>query len=176
MTVYLDASVLLPSLLPEPASAAVDIFLDGLPSAPMVSDFAAAEVASAISRLVRMGSLTESIANRRLADFDAWRAKGADTIEVVGADVRLCGVIVRRFHLGLRSPDALHVAICRRLSATLVTLDSRLAAACESFGVLVTQPSCGHDIELGSTPTASARDILVRDVAHRAAKGAPVWR
>ncbi len=140
MIAYLDASVLLPNLLPEPASAAVDLFLDGLPTAPLVSDFAAAEVASAISRLVRTGSLTESVANRRLADFDAWRAEGAETIEIVGADIRLCGVIVRRFHLGLRAPDALHVAICRRLSATLVTLDRRLAAACEAFGVLVTPP------------------------------------
>ncbi len=140
MTAYLDASVLLPSLFPEPASAAVDRFLDGLPSAPLVSDFAAAEVASAISRLVRTRSVTEAIANRRLADFDAWRAEGVETIEVVGADIRLCGVIVRRFHLGLRTPDALHVAICRRLSATLVTLDRRLAGACEAFGVLVTEP------------------------------------
>ncbi len=140
MTAYLDASVLLPNLLPEPASAAVDRFLNALPSAPLVSDFAAAEVASAVSRLVRMGVLTEVIANRRLADFDAWRAEGADTIELIGADLRLCGVIVRRFQLGLRAPDALHVAICRRLSATLITLDRRLAAACEVFGVVVVQP------------------------------------
>ena len=44
---------------------------------------------------------------------------------------------VRRFDLALRAPDALHLAIARRLDATLVTLDRRLAAAAGELGIAV---------------------------------------
>ncbi len=138
MSIYLDASVLLPTIIPEPGSMAVDQFLDSAHSEFHVSEFAAAEVSSAISRLVRMGLVNEPTANLRLAAFDAWRLDSAESIEVAGADVRLADVIVRRFDLKLRAPDALHVAICRRLDLTLVTMDRRLAGAGEAFGVVVT--------------------------------------
>jgi uncharacterized protein len=55
--------------------------------------------------------------------------------EVHAVDVRLAGIYVRRFDLGLRAPDAVHIAIARRLDATLVTLDRRLAAAARELGV-----------------------------------------
>jgi predicted nucleic acid-binding protein len=55
------------------------------------------------------------------------------------ADARLVYVYVRRFDLGLRAPDALHLAITRRLDATLVTLDRRLAAAANQLGVAVAE-------------------------------------
>lgn len=138
MSAYLDASVLLPTLVPEPGSAAVDVFLDQATPALLVSEFAVAEVGSAISRLVRMRRLDEALANQRLAAFDAWRATDADMIDVEGSDVRLAGVIVRRFDLGLRAPNALHLAVCRRLDAPLITMDRRLAAAGEALGVAVT--------------------------------------
>jgi predicted nucleic acid-binding protein len=74
VTLYLDASILLPTLVVEPASAAVDAFLLACADDLIVSDFAAAEVASALSRLVRMGRLTAREAADRLANFDDWRA------------------------------------------------------------------------------------------------------
>ena len=46
-------------------------------------------------------------------------------------------IYVRRFDLALRAPDALHLAIARRLDATLVTLDRRLAAAAGELGIAV---------------------------------------
>ena len=137
---YVDASVLLPWLIIEPDTPAVDRFLlewtDGL----VVGAFAAAEVASAISRLVRIGRLDSADGQATLADFDAWRAVEASSLDVEGADVRLAGVYVRRFDLMLRAPDALHAAICRRLGLTLVTLDRRLAAAARALGVAVIVP------------------------------------
>ena len=54
---YLDASLMIPILIKEPASAAVDAFMSSVQQEPWVSDFAAAEVASALSRLVRTGCL-----------------------------------------------------------------------------------------------------------------------
>ena len=137
MSAYLDASALLPTLVAEPGSQAVDAFMAAGTEPPTVSEFAAAEVASALSRLVRTGRLAEADAAGRLADFDAWRAAATDNVELTAADVRLASLYVRRFDLMLRTPDALHAAICRRADLELVTLDRRLAAAAAALGVKV---------------------------------------
>ena len=135
MSVYLDASVILPTLIEDAASTIVDRFMEDLDDDLIVSEFAAAEVASALSRLVRTGLLGGEDASRRLADFDAWRAAAARDLDLQAADVRLANVFVRRFDLMLRAPDALHAAACRREDHLLVTLDRRLAAAALELGV-----------------------------------------
>ena len=140
MSAYFDASAILPALIEEPASAAVDDFMLACENDIVVSDFAAAEVASALSRLVRMGELTAADAGARLADFDAWRAAATSNLDVQASDIRLANVFVRRFDLMLRAPDALHVAICRRSGDRLITLDRRLASAARDLGVPVTIP------------------------------------
>ena len=137
---YLDASALLPRLVREPSSVAMDHFLDKWRDGLIVGEFAAAEVSSAISRLVRTRILDSEAAQECLADFDSWRHDAATGLEVDGADVRLADRFVRRFHLMLRAPDALHVATCFRHGLTLVTLDRRLAAAAQSLGVTARMP------------------------------------
>jgi predicted nucleic acid-binding protein len=140
MTAYLDASVLLPALVNEKASEAVDKFLLATSDDPPINDFAGAEVASAMSRLVRTSLLDTADATTRLAAFDTWRATMTSTPAMAASDARLADVFARRFDLMLRAPDALHVAICRRLDLTLVTLDRRLARAADSLGLRVQIP------------------------------------
>jgi predicted nucleic acid-binding protein len=137
---YLDASVLLPTLIAEPATEAVYDCLGADGRELLISDFAAAEVASALSRLVRMALLTDADASTRLADFDAWRAAMSLPVDIAASDARLADIYARRFDLGLRAPDALHLAIARRLDATLVTLDRRLATAAREMGITVEVP------------------------------------
>ncbi|HEX5326279.1 MAG TPA: type II toxin-antitoxin system VapC family toxin [Acetobacteraceae bacterium] len=141
MSAYLDASVLLPVLIEEPSSAAVDAYLLDNEQELLVGDFAAAEVASALSRLVRTGRLDANDAAARLADFDLWRAAASSAVDVHGSDARVANIYVRRFDLKLRAPDALHLAIARRMDATLVTLDRRLASAARALDVRVEQPA-----------------------------------
>lgn len=140
MSFYLDASAILPTLLEEDASSAIDAFILAAETEFVVSDFAAAEVASALSRLVRIGDLTSEDASARLADFDAWRAAATSDIDVHASDVRLANVFVRRFELMLRAPDAVHTAICARSGDHLVTLDRRLAHAARELGLTVITP------------------------------------
>lgn len=140
MTLYLDASVVTPTLVDEPASAPVATYLRTATEALILSDLAAAETASAISRLVRMNFLSADLAAERLGQFDAWRVSTTSTLDFQPSDFRLAEVFVRRFDLGLRAPDALHAAICRRGGHRLVTLDKRLAAAAEALGVDVECP------------------------------------
>ena len=134
MTAYLDASVLLPTLIEEPGSPVVDRFIEGYAEDLVISEFAVAEVASALSRLVRTDRLDLDDARARLADFDAWRAAAAD-IDLQASDVRLANIFVRRFDLMLRAPDALHAAVCRRTDYLLVTMDRRLNLAAMELGV-----------------------------------------
>ena len=140
MSSYLDTSVLLPTLIAKPTTEAVYDCLGADGQELLISDFAAAEVASALSRLVRMALLTDADASARLADFDAWRAAMSSPVDITASDARLAYIYARRFDLGLRAPDALHLAIARRLDATLVTLDRRLATAACELGVAVEDP------------------------------------
>jgi predicted nucleic acid-binding protein len=145
VTAYLDASAILPILIEESGSSVVDRFITEGDEALVISEFAAAEVASALSRLVRTGILDVADAASRLADFDAWRAASTDDLDMQASDIRLANVFVRRFDLMLRTPDALHAAACRRENLTLVTFDKRLASAAEELGVrtklLATEPA-----------------------------------
>ena len=147
MSVYLDASVVIPKLVEEPDTAAVDAYLAGNPEDRLVSDFAAAEVASVFSRLIRIGQLSVAEASAALADFEIWRATNSSPVEVHAGDVRLAYAHVRRFDLALRAPDALHLAIARRTGAKLVTFDRRLLRAASALGITAEMPK-----------TPSARD------------------
>jgi len=137
VTLYLDASAIVPLLVEEAASRALGDYLGAASDPLVVSDFAAAEVASALSRQVRMTVIGREAAETLLSEFDAWRVSATTGVEFASADMRLAQVFVRRFELGLRAPDALHAAVCRRGDHTLVTLDTRLAAAAEALGVRV---------------------------------------
>ena len=130
---------MLPMLVKEPASAAVDAFMSSVQQELWVSDFAAAEVASALSRLVRIGNLQAVDASARLSEFEIWRAAMSSPIDLQASDARLAYIYVQRLDLALRAPDALHLAIARRLDLTLVTLDRRMAAAARELGIAVEQ-------------------------------------
>lgn len=75
-----------------------------------------------------------------LAGFDAWLAQMPTRMEIAAADIVLATTYLRRFDLALRTPDALHLAIARRLGATLVTFDRAMAAAARALGMAVVLP------------------------------------
>lgn len=140
MTFYLDASAVVPLLVVEASSAAVEQFLKSADQLFLVSDFAAGEVTSAIARQFRIGILTRAEAERVLTDFDTLRLTDTQTPSFDALDVRAAALFVRRFDLKLRLPDAIHVATCQRLGVTLVTLDLRLANAATALGIAVRIP------------------------------------
>lgn len=137
MSLYLDASALVAIVIKEQSSFAIDRFLAEAQSDLWVSTFGSAEVASAISRLVRMGNIVPLAGGTSLARYDAWVAGAANLTDIERDDVRNAAQLVRRFDLMLRTPDALHLAVCQRLDARLVTLDRRLAATGEALQVRV---------------------------------------
>jgi hypothetical protein len=140
VSLYLDASAIVPTLVNEPSSAAIRQFLKGATDQFIVGGLAAIEVSSAISRLVRMNLSPADDGEALLADFDQWRSVHSMPDDPSIADLRLADQFVRRFELALRAPDAVHLAVCRRGDHTLVTLDKRLAAAAEALGVRAIRP------------------------------------
>jgi predicted nucleic acid-binding protein len=140
VAVYLDASVVVPILLEESHSSAVNDWIEANEARLLLSDLAAAEVASALSLAVRTGRETRTGAERRLGEFDEWRAALTFEAEIVPDDIRIADHFVRRFELRLRTPDAIHTAMAQRLGATLITLDRRLLRAASALGVEASSP------------------------------------
>lgn len=140
MSFYLDASVLVPLAVAEASSPAVEAFLVRHEGQILVSEFAAAEAASGVSRLVRMGQLTVADARAALEDLDTWRFVATQPVDVARGDMRLAHSLVRRFETKLRAADALHVAIAKRLGAQLVSRDDGMRVAAEMVGVAAANP------------------------------------
>ena len=119
---YLDASVLVAVLTVEPFSERADRFVRDHPIGLIISDFAAAEFASAIGRRVLMREASVDDARADLSAFDSWAARSVQLIEVTAADV------------------ALATAFLRRLDLTLVTFDQRMAESARALGMAVATP------------------------------------
>ena len=133
MSLYPDASVLVPLLVQEAATPSVEALLFPAESEMVISDLAAAEVSSAISRRVRMGEFDGDEGMSLLRRFDSWRAGSASFMALHAGDLAEATALVRHFDLMLRTPDALHLVMARRCGASLVTLDRLLARAAETL-------------------------------------------
>lgn len=131
--IYLDTSVIVPLFLPEPRSLEAENLL--LLQEIAVSDLAAAEFSSAIAMAVRMGRIQPTSGRAILARFDEWWTDQALAAETQGEDLAAAMLLIRRFDLALRTPDALHIAIAQRLGAKLVTFDLKMAAAAAALGI-----------------------------------------
>lgn len=142
MSLYLDASILVSLLRDESSSEAAQRLvrsaqesLDHL----VIADFARGEVAAAISRVRRMGGLTEEQARVRLDGFTDWAAATARLIPTESAEILLATQLVARFTLGLRMPDAVHLAACLIAGFRLATFDRHMADAARELGIEVAE-------------------------------------
>lgn len=97
--VYLDASVLVALLTNDAFTARADAFVRTTKPVPLVSDFAAAEFASAIARRVRMGEIAPDEGRIGFASFDTWTARARRREQTKAADVAAAEVFLRRLDL-----------------------------------------------------------------------------
>ena len=136
MTPYLDASVLV-SLIIDDAHTERAHRLVSSGDRFLVSDLAAAEFTSAIAIRWRSKTLSEAEARGAFLLFDAWRGRSAEGVDVLSADIRAADQVIRTLSYSLRTPDAIHLVVARRLDATLATFDEALALAAERCGLRV---------------------------------------
>lgn len=132
---YLDTSILIPLYRPEILSPQAEQLLNESAPAPAISTLTQVEVASVLSRCVRMNELT---------------AEQAREIERTLAGDLDAGVLVRvpfhdscywqarywlsRYNTTLRTLDALHLACAAEHGLTLVTGDHALTGAADTLG------------------------------------------
>ena len=136
MSVYLDASILVSFFAIDTLSSRAESVLK-TQSGVIVSNFAAVEFASALARRVRIRLLTEQEARIAFSTFDAWADRTAILVNMDNTDISAAAAFLRRLDLTLRTQDALHVAMARRLDAALLTFDKQMREAARVLGVNV---------------------------------------
>lgn len=138
--ILLDASALVSFFVADANSDAVNAYFSEAKPVAGVSDFAAAEFASAVSLRLRRKQIALPEAMEILNIFDEWTARNARMIPLAPVDFPTATAFVRRFELGLRAPDAIHLAVSHRLGSPLLTFDIRQARAARVLGISLALP------------------------------------
>jgi predicted nucleic acid-binding protein len=137
LRVYLDASVVVPLFTRDASTDRARQYLRTARPALVLSDFGAAEFASAVARKVRAGDLSADDGQAAFATFDAWVAGEVGRAQTSPTDIAAAESFIRRLDLTLRAPDAIHIAMAIRLGATLATFDRAMEASARTLGCAV---------------------------------------
>lgn len=140
MSLYLDASILVAMIQSEGDSEAALSFVGRATQPLIVSDYAKGEVASAISRRFRMGEIELSEAQDLLQAFDEWAVNASQPLTTEASDIQLGAQFIRRITLGIRMPDAVHLAAAQARGMTIVTFDTKMAMVAEMLGIETIEP------------------------------------
>ena len=135
MISYLDASVVVPLIVAQPQTPMARKLAGSIGTSGAISSFVRGEISSAIARLVRMDECDEADGRLALTRLDAWCGHDVRMLESNDGDIRIAETFVRRFDLGLRLPDAIHLALVHRCDAELITFDTRLGNAARLIGI-----------------------------------------
>jgi uncharacterized protein len=135
--VYLDTSVIVALLIRDPFTDRAYRYLNAETPDLTVSDYSAAEFASAVARRVRMREMTADAARKAFVTFDGLAPGTVERVETSSADIKSAEAFLRRLDLTLRAPDALNIAVAQRIDATLMTFDEKMAVAAKALGVAV---------------------------------------
>lgn len=133
---YLDTSLVVAALTSEAATPCILQWLaEQEPAELLVSDWTITEVSSALAIKVRTGKLD---VEHRATALSAFNMLLSDSLTVAGVtreNFRTAARFADQFGLGIRAGDALHMAVAADHSATLHTLDQRLASAGPALGL-----------------------------------------
>lgn len=136
---YFDTSFLVPFFVDEPTSSRVEDFLKRQPTGEAtISQWTRIEFASAVARQIRIGAMNPEAAREVETAFDSLIAESFVTILPTPTDFDLAKQFLRRYETGLRSGDALHLAIASNHGAQAIySLDKRMLTAGRRLGLPV---------------------------------------
>ena len=135
--VYFDASALLPLFFEDEFSDRAKRLMAQQVDLAHVSDWTITEAFSAIGRAVRMKLIDRQRLDDLCSTLDAWAASVARRVEIDPSDIRHAESALRRFEFNLRTPDALHIVVARRLGLPLATFDRNIAESARRLGIQV---------------------------------------
>jgi len=135
MATYLDTSVLVPLFFREAGTPAARLEIEQ-ESSHWVSHWTLAEFSSAVAfklRSAQVDAATASTARRLFAELVASRLT---VVDVLREDFANAAVLCESTPApGLRTPDALHLAIAQRLGLVIVSFDQALTQAARLQGL-----------------------------------------
>jgi uncharacterized protein len=86
---------------------------------------------------VRTKDIRKDDARIVFSNFDTWTSRATQRARIRATDIIVAEILLRRLDLALRTPDAINIAMARRMGVTLVTFDKKMAAAARSIGAAV---------------------------------------
>lgn len=138
--IYLDTSAAIPLFVPEPASAAVDVWFESCTEALVSCDWIITEFASALSIKVRRAEISTKQAQAAWKDFDAFCKSGLRLLPVSRDSFGEASRLARDSASGLRSGDSLHLAMALEVGARgIATADATLGQNAKTKGLAVSQ-------------------------------------
>ncbi len=147
MAVYADTSLLTAYYCPERGSDKAQAYLTAQNSIA-ISWLSETEMISALSKKVRQQAISPDDAQKIIRVFRSHSDAGHYEILSIGInDYRDANRFIGGFNTGLRTLDALHMAVTLRTNKILATADIKLAEAAEGLGGSVdfidySTPSC----------------------------------
>lgn len=136
MILYLDTSVAVAALTPEPSSHRVQKWIsEQAPGVLAVSEWGRVEFSSALAIKVRSRTIDLDQRAAALSAFNRFCEENFEILAVADRHMQAAAFIVDQIALGLRGGDALHLAVCAEYGATLCTLDRKLFEAGPGLGV-----------------------------------------
>jgi len=128
--------LLVAALTVEAATGRVQNWLAAQESGSLaISDWVRTEFSSALAIKLRTGQLDAPRRAGALAMLTRLSLESITVLPVASEHCRAAAKLVDQHALGLRSGDALHLAICAAHGAILCTLDRRLGEAGPAVGV-----------------------------------------
>ncbi len=138
---YLDSSAIIALFVQDAHSGAMQRWVTEYNDALYISRLVVAEFSSAVSRRWRMKEISDSEAQNYILVFDQWHEMSTKLIPIVDDDLKQATAFVRQLELRLRTPDALHLALCIRHHLDITTFDRGLATAARTLGIKVEMPA-----------------------------------
>ena len=128
--VYLDTSAAVPLFVAEHSSDLIDRWISACEVPVVSSDWIVTEFASALSIKARSGTLSAVDAKAAWRSFKTFCGSGLRLAPVSRHAFAEAAKMVREPALGLRSSDALHLAVALEIGAkTIATLDATMAGS-----------------------------------------------
>ncbi|QRE73593.1 type II toxin-antitoxin system VapC family toxin [Methylobacterium aquaticum] len=138
--IYCDTNVLLPAFVKEAESSRIEAWLLDPAVQPVFSDLVVLEFSATLSRLVRERKAKAEEAREVVGLFTSWREVRGRPLTITRQMFALARTIVEDATLGVRGPDALHLALLQVTGLPFATFDARLRRAADTIGLATLEP------------------------------------
>ncbi len=135
---YLDTSFVVASLSSETSTITAQHWLDDhLNSTLVCTAWVHVEVVSALGLKVRANQMNQGQHGEVIAAWENLRQDSLTVLPILPNTFDTAAKFLTQHELGLRSGDALHLAVAALSNLSLVTFDRRMAAAAAQLGIVV---------------------------------------